>query len=493
MNELTAYEEAQNGLISSLLYLPGRVKDVIDLIHEEDFDNGRLQTIWKAIVYLDRHDQAIDYPNIISIINSKNKTAEVGGVAEIQRLFNEGAISASMSTIETYAQVVKNEAVKRSLQPVFSELSDRAGQAGGNAKKLIESGKSALDEELMHLSSDSDVVKVSDYFDDYMDDLSQKRKLYKEFGNNPLAAQNGIASGFKTIDKYVGGFLPGQVITVGARTSIGKSFLLTDFALCAANSGVPVLFFNLEMLPSEIMNRLIAANSNILLTHLKEGSLSDDEFNKVMASREEIKRLPIEIDSTAGITVDHIRAKSQQKATSPEGLGMVAIDYLQLVKMNSGMTNDDNRQQQVANMSRDIKMLSMSLKIPIIQAVMLNRMKRGDENPMPTRDDIRESGSIASDSSVVILIHRDSGEAHKSDDATFIIDKNRNGRDHVYFKCHNVLKYAKFVEVENQIDDDADLDGDGTPPPLPTDKIDTNGKIAAQDDRDVFDEDEDDL
>jgi replicative DNA helicase len=455
MTNLTAYDEAQNGLISSLLYLPGRVKDVIDLITEDDFEDGRLKTIWKAIVDLDHHDRPIDYANILSDIHMHDALAQAGGVEEVQRLFNDGALNASMGTVEIYAQVVKNESAKRNLTPIFEDLSTKVKHSGGNAKKLIETGRKALDGELLKLANESNVVNVSDYFDDYTKNLSDKMDLYKKFGDNPIAAQKGIPAGFPTIDRYVGGFLPGQVITIGARTGIGKSFLLADLALNAAHANAPVLFFNLEMLPSEVMNRIVAANSNVRLSALKNGSLSDEEYQKVMASAEEIKSLPIVLDSTPNITIDHIRARAQQMASSETGLGIIVIDYLQLISASAG-SHRSSREEELADISRGIKLLSMQLKVPIVQATMVNRLAKGEEDAMPRRDDIRGTNQIAMDSSVVILIHRTKSEAKTDSDATFVIDKNRNGKDGIFFKCHTLLKYAKFVEVTEQVDGDLD-------------------------------------
>jgi replicative DNA helicase len=498
MTEMTAYNEAQNGLISALLYLPGRVKDVIDLVNEDDFDDGRLRTIWKAIVELDRRNETIEYASVVSTIYMQGKMTEAGGIEEIQRLFNDGAISASMNTVDIYAQVVKNESAKRNLLPVFNDLADRAHRPGGNAKKLIETGRGALDSELIKLANDSDVVDVSSYFDDYTDNLNNKMKLYKEFDGNPIAAQNGIPSGFPTIDKNVGGFLPGQVVIVGARTGVGKSFLLTDLALNAAHAGAPVLFFNLEMLPSEIMDRLVAANYNIRLSALRSGALTQDEFDKVLAAKDEFKKLPIEIDSTPNITVDHIRARAQQKASSPGGLGLIIIDYLQLVTPSS-VSREDNRQQQVAEISRNIKLLSMKIKIPVIQAVQLNRIKRGDENPTPRRDDIRESNSIAQDASVIILIDRARDADGKTDDtkdATFILDKNRNGPEGKFFKCHTLLKYARFEEVTETVDDDDDPESDDRSTTEDTaggKTADNDDSAIDNDDKDVFDDEEEDF
>lgn len=460
--KIEAYEIAQSSLISSLLFLPGRISDVAGLLDPEDFSDGRMKTIWETLVDLYRRNEKISMASVVQNLNVGKRLEQAGGVDEVQRLYNDGAVSASMTDIDTWSKIVKNSAANNRLKTFGSELAGKASQPG-NARKLIESSRNKLDNELISLATDTDQIGVADYFDTYLNDLEDRVNIYKETDGDPLAAQHGIPSGFPTIDKNTGGFLPGQVTTVGARTGIGKSFFLVDAALNAAHAGASVLFFSLEMLLPELMNRFISASTSISLWKLQHGSLDDSEVEIVKQAKEDFLKLKIEIDTTPEINLDHIRSKAQKQASSPDGLDLVILDYIQLMKTNSG--GGENRERQVADVSRGMKLLSMRLKVPVLQAVMLNRLQKGDEDPMPRIDDIRESNSIAQDSSVIILIHRDKTKgANSMEPATFIIGKNRNGADNIRFECNSLLKYATFKEkvTETKIgDEDSDDDDIG--------------------------------
>lgn len=452
----SVYATAQSSLISSLLVLPGRVSDVIGLIDSEDFSDGRMKVIWDAIVGLNRSNKDLNYANLVEELNDSHKLEMAGNIQEIERLYNEASIeSASMTDISTWAKIVKNAASNNRTAKLGDEISSKARKPG-NARKLLEETRGKIDSELISLSTDQDQMAVSDYFDQYASTLEEKKKIYEATGGDILAAQGGIPSGFKTIDNNTGGFLPGQVTTVGARTGVGKSFFLVDCALHAAHAGQTVIFFSLEMSLPDLMNRFVSAEMTISLKKLQTGNLNDEEMQRVRAAREDFSKLNIEIDTTPEITLDYIRSKAQKMASGPKGLNLIILDYVQLVVSRN---HTENREQQVAELSRGMKLLSMKLKVPVLQAVQLNRIQKGDEDTTPRIDDIRESNSIAQDSSVIILIHRDKTKGASSmDPAMFIIGKNRNGPDNIHFECNSLLKYSTFKEknVDTEIGDEED-------------------------------------
>ncbi len=460
LGSMSAYDVAQEGLVSSLLYLPGRVGEVASLVDPEDFANGRLQTVYKTMLEINSENQLPDFAHVVSKLDKNGELAQAGGVEEVSRLFTDGALNGSMSTIEQYARTVKNAASKGRSAKILSEAASEAAAPKGSAKTVIEETRNKLEDELMTLVTDSNTVEVKDYFDDYVEELKRKKKTYDDTGGDPLAAEGGIPSGFPTIDKYVGGWLPGQVAVIGARTGVGKTFFLVTAALNAAQANAPVLFMSLEMKKQEIMDRLISANSTVRLSGLKKGSLSEEEIEKVAASRDEISSLPITIDVTPNITIDYIRAKAQQMASSPTGLGVVIVDYLQLITP-SRHSAGGNREREVAEISRGLKLLSMQLSVPVLVAVQLNRPHKGDEDPIPSKDDIRESNSIAQDASAIIIMHRDLKQNEGKDPTLFTIEKNRNGSSGKRFRCQTMLSYSKFVEIADEesdgLDDAVDL------------------------------------
>lgn len=497
---LSAYDVAQEGLVSSLLYLPGRVSEVASLVDPEDFANGRLQTVYKAMLEINEENQIPDFAHVVARLDKTAGLAQAGGVEEVSRLFTDGALNGSMSTVEQYARTVKNAASKNRSSKILSEAAGKAAAPKGSAKTIIEDTRSKLDDELMTLVTDSNTISVKDYFDEYLEDLKAAKTKYEETGGDPLAAEGGIPSGFPTIDKYVGGWLPGQVAVVGARTGVGKTFFLVSAALNAAQAGAPVLFCSLEMKKKEIMNRLVSANSTVRLSALGSGALSSEELAKVAASRKEVEDLPITIDSTPDVTIDYIRAKAQQMASSPTGLGLVIVDYLQLITPSRHGAGG-NREREVAEISRGLKLLSMKLSVPVLVAVQLNRPHKGDEDPIPSKDDIRESNAIAQDASAIIILHRDLKQNEGKDPTLFIIDKNRNGASGKRFRCQTMLNYSKFVEISNSDEDglddavalSGDADGAEGQPAGPTAAPSTDSTQSTVTDHMFEDEEDDDF
>lgn len=482
-----AYEEAQKGLVSTLLYVPGHISDVAGIVSADDFSDGTAKTIYTTMVELNASNRAVDYPNIVSELLNSGHMVEAGGIETVERYFNEGAQRGAAASVEVYAQVIKNVASKERLGGVTKQLMELTRNPHESAYDIIEEGKKRFDDELMALSSVQDAMSIAEYADEYRQTIREKIKKYDE-SKNPLAAEQGIPSSLDAINKYVGGWQPGQLDVIGARTGVGKSFFLVQEALSAATAGCSVLFFSLEMLYSELMDRFVSSctwdiSNNVdratgremypsdpksitpvKLSFIKHGELKDqnravmvDKTVRVMES------LNITIDTTPNITLDHIRAKAQQQMHSSKGLNIIFIDYLQLVQPPRG---EINRERQVAEISRGLKLLSMQLGIPIIVAVQLNRLHKGDEDPLPTINDIRESNAIAQDASVIVLIHRDTNRNSDGeyDPATFIIGKNRNGSSGIRFKCKTMLNYARFENITDDFNDDEEEAGHGEDP-----------------------------
>lgn len=464
----STYDFAQEGLMSSLLYFPSQIVNVATLIRPEDFLNGKFRTIYQTLLALMNDNVEITLESVIVYLNSHGLLTQCGGESEVLRLFGLGARSASMSSINVYASTVKNFAsLKDTLLPLQEDLRKSIVQEGANAKDIIESTRTQLDSALLGLATDKNTTQVSRDYGSYLSHVKEHMDLYRTTGDS--VTSQGLPTGYPTFDKITGGLANGDMITVGAQTGVGKSFALTGMSLSVAIAGGSVLYFNLEMSPTEILDRLVANYSNVRLSGLTKGNLSDKEYNQVLAHREEFEKLNIEIETVGNngsLTFEDIRARAQKKATSPEGLSAIFVDYLQLVSPSAGETGI-NREQQVASISRKLKMLAMELNIPVVVAVQLRRpAKKEEEEEMPSIYSIRESGSIAQDSSVILLLHRhktdkDEDTRKEESPAEFIIAKNRHGQDNVHFKCYPQLRYAKFVEVSHGLDSSHVVDDKG--------------------------------
>jgi len=230
-----------------------------------------------------------------------------------------------------------------------------------------------------------------------------------------------------------------------------NSVFAVNNAVAAARAGKSVLFFTLEMGNDEIDDRIIASMSGVSMSRLKEGNLSDEDKTLVKKSLEELKDMKIMVDSDPRVNVDTIRARAFKQAQSPEGLDLVIVDYLQLI---SPAGSYSSRQEAVADISRNMKLTAKTLEVPIIVLVQLNRGKGDDEeeNKLPSLDHIRESGSIAMDSDVVILLHRDDTFDDTTPHTLVILDKNRNGESHKVIRCHSNLECSLFREVKREKD-----------------------------------------
>jgi replicative DNA helicase len=332
------------------------------------------------------------------------------------------------------------------------------------AKDIISSAQTSLDEVALGMTDSNEIVDIADYFDEYAESVEEGVKRYRDSGGNPLAATNGVPTGFKTLDKYVGGWQPGSLITLGGRTGTGKSFTATNFLVAAANAGRSIMFFSLEMAAQEIMNRIMAMTAHVKLAPLTKGALNDADVEKVKQAREHFKKLKISIDTTSNMDVNHIKAAAMKKMMSDDGLDLIIVDYLQLITPDPTRKND-NRERQVAEISRALKLLAGQLKVPIIDLVQLNREKKDDEDPTPTINDIRESGAIAQNSNVIILIHRNIKSDDGKEPTLFIIGKNRGNRCGIKFKCHTMLSYGQFLEMDDDgtaFDDDGNTDDQST-------------------------------
>lgn len=436
---------AEEGLVSSLLFLPKHVNEVLGLVVPEDFVDGRLGTIFKIIMALAENGDTIEVANVFAYMNAHGLSKQVGGVNEVIRLYNQGAINGSQASIESYTKIIREASSQRNVRKAL-EAGLKSLDSGTPSRNVMSVTQQAINDNMLRFSSTAAAVNISEWKDDYLKIVEERRQKFIETGGDLLSAAGGIPTGMKTIDKHVGGLMAGQMITIGGRTGIGKSFAAVGMAVAAASAGKTVMFFSLEMPYDEVMNRFVSYIAGVKLSKLINGSITDDEMDKILQAQDTISKLNIIIDSTPNVDVDYIKASAMKQQASPIGLGLVIVDYLQLITPKPS-SRGDNRERQVADMSRSLKLMAMQLKIPVIDLVQLNREKKDDEDPTPTISDIRESNAIAQDSSVIILIHRNLKADGGQGDALFIIGKNRNGKSGIRFQCHTMLSYSKFVEV----------------------------------------------
>lgn len=238
------------------------------------------------------------------------------------------------------------------------------------------------------------------------------------------------------------------MITIGARTGIGKSVFAVNCAVAAAQANATVMLFSLEMSQDQITDRIVSSTTGIPLSTLKTGELSAEQMN--MLDNDEIARMRIIVDTEPKLTVDMIRARALKQAQSPQGLDFVVVDYLQLI---TPVGRFSSRQEAVADISRNMKLLAKQLGVPVMVLVQLNRNAgKDEENPLPELEHIRESGAIGQDSDVVLLLHRDKPLDSVVPHTLVIVAKNRDGEASRIIRCHSDLECSVFHEVRKVAD-----------------------------------------
>jgi replicative DNA helicase len=316
-----------------------------------------------------------------------------------------------------YASIVADKAILRGLVSSGTKITQMGFAAQGEPVDLVNEAQAEIFS-IGRFANSNDATSVSDALHDAIDEMEK------------IAGRNGahieIPTGFRELDELTNGLHPGQLVLIAARPALGKSTLALDIARSAAiRSKQPTVFFSLEMSRSEIAMRLLAAETSIFLQKMRNGSIDQQGWTKITKKQADLSDAPLYIDDSPNLTLVEIRAKCR-RMKQQHGLKLIVIDYLQL--MSSGK-RVENRQQEVSEFSRSLKLLAKELNVPVIALSQLNRGPEQRSDKKPQLSDLRESGSLEQDADIVILLHReryaDSGDTNN--DAELIVAKHRNG------------------------------------------------------------------
>lgn len=405
--------EAEQGLLGAILCDGARVLDRIEgAVSAADFyrdDHRRIFATAKAL-----HDagKPVDVLTVSDALAARGEGEQTGGLAYLGELANVGFLAAHAGA---YARTVREKATLRGLQQIAVDaLSACANPAGRGPAEIAAEAEARMLALLDH--SDSEPARLQDLLCDVLADVDQR----SERGGS-LA---GLATGFTRFDEMTGGLEPGQLVILAARPSVGKTVAGCNIATHAALSGVPVLFFTLEMGRQEIAARILAARSGVTVQAMRAGTRERDDWDRMSAATGAAAAWRLFIDDTPAVTVAYVRAKAR-RIQRAQGLGLVVIDYLGLMRGTG-----DNRTQEVGSISRGLKALAKELKVPVIALAQLNRASEGRPNRQPTLADLRDSGEIEQDADIVAMLHRE--DMHRAAPeweglAQLLIRKNRNG------------------------------------------------------------------
>ncbi|MDD7385184.1 MAG: replicative DNA helicase [Actinomycetaceae bacterium] len=408
---------AEWAVLGSMMLSKEAVADAVEIVRPDDFYRAIHTTIFTTIVDLFGHGEPTDFVMVGDQLRKNGDLDRVGGITYLQTLT---ASVATPANVEHYAQIVKEQAQLRALVNAGTRIVQLGFSTdGSDAEELVNTAQAEIFA-ITDSATRSDYVELKDTLEDMYDQLQQNASRNGEI--------EGIRSGFSELDTKLNGLRGGQMIIVAARPGMGKSTFAMDVCRQAAiHDHKPCAYFSLEMNRTELVMRLLSAESHVPLSAMLNGDLTQPNWDAISRTMSNVSEAPLLIDDSPNLTLPEIRAKCRRMKRQYD-LQLVVIDYLQL--LSSGRRNVESRQQEVSDFSRSIKLLAKELDVPIIAVAQLNRdpEKRNDKRPQVA--DLRESGSLEQDADVVLLIHRPdqySDDPSIAGNAEIIVGKQRSG------------------------------------------------------------------
>ncbi len=411
---------AEQSVLGAMLLSKYALQKACDALTVDSFYYQNNAKIFSTISELNGKNVPLDVTTLTTELNNKGILSEVGGVEYLTDLFN---IVPTAANVDSYIRIVEDNAMLRRLIDVSTDITTSAYDKDTDINVTLDEAERKI------LS----VVKNrrSTEFRDIKEVLSSTKSQLETL-STLKGEVTGLPTGWERIDKITTGLHEGELVIVAARPAVGKSAWALNLATNAAiNAGKTVAIFNLEMSGESLATRMIACVGHVEGYKLATGNL-DNDWDKVNEALSKLGDTNIFIDDTAGITIGEIRSKCRRLANSPTGLDLVVVDYLQLVGSNGNY--GANRQQEVSDISRSLKLMALELKVPVVALAQLSRAaEQRKENPRPMLSDLRESGSIEQDADIVAFLYREDyykKELERKDqtsDIEFIIAKHRNG------------------------------------------------------------------
>lgn len=404
---------AEKAIIGSILKKNETFDKVNQIIKPVDFYDSRTQRIYKSIITMVEKDIKIDEVSLLSQLRNENILQEVGG----EEFITEITLSSFYTpNIDTYAKTVKEKSLLRSLIGASEDIMDVSYRQNDDVSSILSMAESKIFD-ISQSKLNEGLIKVGDTLDETV-------QVINELSLND-GDITGVATGLDTIDMKLSGLQPSQLILLAARPAMGKTALGLTMAWNAARVGKSVAFFSLEMSVLQLNYRLLSMVSMIDLEQVMNGRIKDDEWELLFRATKEIANKDLYVDETPGITLSEMRSKLK-RLKAEVGVDLVVIDYLQLMQADG---RQENRQNEIASISRGLKTLSKELNCPILSLAQLSREadKRADHKPILS--DLRESGAIEQDADVVMLLYREDyyDEEDNPNIAKVIVAKHRNG------------------------------------------------------------------
>ena len=429
-HDMTAEQCALGGMMLS----KDAIADVVEVLRSSDFYRPAHQIVYDAIIDLYGRGEPADAVTVAAELTRRGEMGKMGGAPYLHTLISSVPTAANAGY---YAKIVAERAILRRLVEAGTRIVQLAYGAGGEVDDIVDSAQAEVYSVTERRSSE-DYLPLADVMEGALDEI--------EAINSRGGQLTGVPTGFADLDQLTNGLHPGQLIVLAARPAIGKSTLALDFARSASiKHGLTSCIFSLEMSRNEIVMRLLSAEARVALHTMRSGTMTNDDWNRLARRMGEVSSAPLFIDDSPNMSMMEIRAKCR-RLRQRHDLRLVIVDYLQLM---SSPRRVENRQQEVSEFSRQLKLLAKELDVPIVALSQLNRGPEQRADKRPQLADLRESGAIEQDSDMVVLLHREDAyerESPRAGEADLIVAKHRNGPTAtvtVAFQGH----YSRFVDM----------------------------------------------
>ena len=422
LNQSEQAREAERAVLGGLMLETHRFDTVIQVIKENDFDGKDHQIIFQSMSELVEENKPLDPLTVSEKLDNKNSLNKIGGKDYLIEL---ATTTPSAANLEAYAEIVRQRSISRKLMKANSEISELISNPQG------QDGAALLDKAESMIFSLNDETNLNDKSLQSMRELipSTMDRLHEL--SNKKGGLIGSSTGFKDLDKKLQGIQEGDLIVVAGRPSMGKTSFAMNVAenvLLDDDSNGAVLIFSLEMPGESLTTRMLSGMSKLDQQNVRSGMLKDDQLKLLLKEGERLKNLPLWIDDSSLLSPMELRAKARRLSRTEEnGLSLIVVDYLQLMQLPA---SNENRVNQISEISRSLKSLAKELNVPIVALSQLNRAVEQRPNKRPIMADLRDSGAIEQDADVILFIYRDevyNEDSEQGNKAEIIIGKQRNG------------------------------------------------------------------
>ncbi len=386
--------ETERALLGGLLLDPGQLVEVRERVTAPDFHKPAHESLYALMCALAETGQTPDTTLVLDEIARRSMSDACGGAGYVAGL--PGACP-SVENLQTYAHRVHDHAMRRRLVLAAEKIIDEVHDGQKPTQELLDVAERSVFE-ISQLSGQRDWHALSIVVDEQLLELQERARHPGEV--------TGIPTGFTDLDKKLAGLHSGQLIILAARPAMGKTAFVLNVALHAAQrGGVAVGIFSLEMARHELVGRMLTSEAMVHASNVRTGKLQEEDWRRLMEAGERLRTLPIAIDDMSGLTISQLRSKARRLKSEYPGLGLIIIDYLQLMTGTGG--SKESREQVISTISRGLKILAKELGIAVIALSQLNRSLETRPNKRPIPSDLRESGAIEQDADVIMFIYRD--------------------------------------------------------------------------------------